>query len=244
MTIKTSISPLYAGQKILAVLLCAVFGVWGVYDYTIKIPKQEATFTRFEQAKSELEQLDKSNADHLSRGTQPSQAERDRYAHVTSELNALAPGGAAPVKPSKFNRATQWMYIACLPFTFWFLWMFIKARRQRYQLDDEGALHFDGDPEHGTGIWTAPQIAGIDMSRWMAKSIAFVIDDKGTRLKLDAYLHKDLHLIIGAIACRFYPDQWDAEGKQVKSLEDLVGGESDRTAKDHGIEENAASSAP
>src|SRR5262249_2690850 len=154
----------------------AVFGLWGVYDYAVKIPKQQATFERFEQLKSELEQLEKSKSDHLSRGTQPSQAERDRYSQVTSEVNTLEPGGAAPVKPSKFNRATQWMYIACLPFTFWFLWLFMKARRQRYQLDEDGSLRYEGDPELGTGLWTREQIVDIDMSRWMAKSIAYVVD--------------------------------------------------------------------
>ena len=244
MSIKTSISPLYAGQKLFAVVLCAVFGLWGAYDYAIKIPRKEATFLRFEQLKSELEQLDKSKSDHQQHGTQPSQAERDRYSQVTTELNSLTPGGNAPTRPSKWDRTTQWLYIACLPFAFWFLWLFIKAKRQHYELDDGGGtLHFQGDPEFGQGAWAREQIVDIDMSRWMAKSVAYLIDSKGTRLKLDAYLHKDLHLIIGAIASRFYPDKWDAQAKEIKHLEDLpeAPGQSEN---DEGVEENAASSAP
>ena len=55
------------------------------------------------------------------------------------------------------------------------------------------------------------------MSKWMAKSIAHVVHTDGTRLMLDDYKHRHLHLIIGAIASRLYPQDWDAQAKIVKS---------------------------
>ena len=58
------------------------------------------------------------------------------------------------------------------------------------------------------------------MSEWMAKSIAHVVHADGTRLMLDDYKHRDTHLIIGAIAARLYPQDWDAEAKQIKSGDD------------------------
>ena len=80
-----------------------------------------------------------------------------------------------------------------------------------YRLDDEGTLH---TPQ---GTWTRPQIADIDMNRWMAKSIAWVVHNDGSRIKLDDYKFRKLNLIIGAIASRLHPDDWDDEARPVKA---------------------------
>ena len=53
----------------------------------------------------------------------------------------------------------------------------------------------------------------------MAKSIAYVVHTQGTRVKLDDYKHRNLHLIVGGIASRLYPEAWDAEAKQIKADE-------------------------
>ncbi len=39
------------------------------------------------------------------------------------------------------------------------------------------------------------------------------------RTKLDAYLHRDLDRIIGAIAARLHPERWDAQAKPVRKTE-------------------------
>ena len=117
----------------------------------------------------------------------------------------------AVVTPGKYDRATQWAFILCLPFAPYFFWLVIVARRQLYQLDDDGTLHM---PE---GTWKAADITDIDMSRWMAKSIAHVVDRDGVRVKLDDYKYRNLHLIIGAVASRVHPDDWDAEAKPIKA---------------------------
>ena len=79
--------------------------------------------------------------------------------------------------------------------------------------EPDGTLHL---PQ---GAWPQDQIADIDMSRWMAKSIVYVVHTQGTRVKLDDYKHRNLHLIIGGIASRLHPKAWDAEAKQIKAGE-------------------------
>ena len=214
MAITTRVTPFYAGQKLFAALLCLVFGVWGAYDYFYKIPHQDNTFNRYQSLQNRMSELEQQLVKQGGFGT-PEQAQELQDLKV--EMLAISPTGAEPVKPGKFNRATQWVYMACLPAVPIFLILFINATRQRYRLEDDGTLRFEGDKELKSGAWSSDEIVDIDMSRWMAKSIAYAVHADGRRLKLDAYIHKDLHLIIGAIASRLHPDQWNAEAKMVKS---------------------------
>lgn len=223
MAITTRIAPFYGGQKLLAFVLCALFGAWGAYDYFIKIPKQEIEYKKFEDAKARLIAVDGARQKVLDAGGKLNPEQEQALQTAKKDLEDLAPGGSAPVQPSKFNRATQWFYMACLPFAPYFLWLFAKAKRQRYTLEDDGTLTFAGDPQLQTGQWTPGEITDIDMNRWMAKSIAYLVHKDGTRLTLDAYLHKDLHLIIGALASKMYPDQWDNEARQIKPPESADG---------------------
>jgi hypothetical protein len=120
--------------------------------------------------------------------------------------------------PGKYDRITQWAFISCLPCVPYFVWMFFSARRRVYRLDDDGTLH---SPE---GTWARDDIADIDMGRWMAKSIAWVVPRDGTRIKLDDYKFRDLHLIIGSIASRLHPDDWTSEAKPIDDKTDAAAG--------------------
>jgi hypothetical protein len=117
--------------------------------------------------------------------------------------------------PGKYDRVTQWAFIACLPFAPYFFWAYFVARRRRYTLDDDGTLHTPA------GAWATDEISDIDMSRWMAKSIAWVVHRDGTRVKLDDYKYKGLHRIVGAIASRLYPDDWDEDARPAEQGEAL-----------------------
>ena len=238
MAITTRVATFYAGQKMFAGLLCVVFGVWGAYDYWVKIPRQEAVAIEYQRLLDRTLEIESQVSKQNGLATPEQKAEHEQ---VKVELLAISPDGSVPSMPSKFNRMTQWIYIACIPVAPLFFIMLYKARRQRYTLDDDGMLHFAGDKELNSGSWKADEIADIDMSRWMAKSIAHVVHADGRRLKLDAYLHRDLHLIVGAIASRLYPDQWDSQGKMVKSAaetdEDQAG---DSSADNEAVSETAA----
>lgn len=113
-------------------------------------------------------------------------------------------------RPAAHDRPMQWLFILCLPFVPWMLWSLYATSRRVYRLDDDGTLHM---PE---GAWSLEDIADIDMSKWMRKSIAWVVHRDGRRVKLDDYKHRNLHRIIGAIASRLYPELWDMEAKPVK----------------------------
>lgn len=227
MPITTTVAPMYKGRILLVAILCLVFGGWGAYDYWIAIPKQQAQYARYEELKNTFERLEESRLEHLRTGAKPSPAEVQEYQAVTNELGALAPGGTPPKRVGKWDRFTQWFFISCFPFAFYFVWLYRKAVQQRYSLDEAGTLQFQGDPILGSGAWRADEIGDIDMSRWMSKSIAHAVHRDGKRLKLDAYLHKNLELIIGAVASRLYPDKWDKQAKPVKEGEDEAGDSAD-----------------
>ena len=121
--------------------------------------------------------------------------------------------------PSKFDRPKQWLFMLCLPFGFYYLWAYskMKKRAATYLLDDAGALT---TPE---GTWSAQKITDIDMERWISKTgkarstwTAKVIVEDTKPILLDDYLYKDMHLIIGSLAHRFYPEEWTPLAKRVK----------------------------
>jgi hypothetical protein len=115
-------------------------------------------------------------------------------------------------EPAAYDRYVKGLlFVPCLPFGLYMFWALHRMRRKVYWLDDDHTLHFPG------GEWGNDEIADIDMSRWMAKSIAFVEHRGGERLKLDDYIHRDTHLIVGALASERYPEQWDADAKPKKT---------------------------
>ena len=289
MAIEVRVSRGYSWRMIIIAVVSLVFGLWGVYDYVIAIPRDQQLADRLqllrvsndaletEQARGELtpeaklayevvlaelntvlrQELAESGNEGLV--TDPDQfretlvafhdqlqasgqlqwvgllvtignglvAERgkvlteDDYprayaAYTESQVQIKALGDITA--PGKYDRITQWAFISCLPCVPYFVWMFFAARRRVYRLDDDGTLH---TPE---GTWARDDIADIDMGRWMAKSIAWVVPRDGTRIKLDDYKFRDLHLIIGSIASRLHPDDWTSEAKPIDDKTDAAAG--------------------
>ena len=118
-------------------------------------------------------------------------------------------GDATP--PSAYDRPIQWLFILCLPFVPWYLWSLFSTGSRKYRLDPDGTFQM---PE---GTWKAEQISDIDMSRWMAKSICWVVNTDGKRIKLDAHIYKGLDKMIGIIAHRIHPEGWSLDARPVKS---------------------------
>ncbi len=203
MALTTKIAKHYALRQIIMAVVCLVLGLWGLYDYAIKIPKQQERWETFQALTQDKAELESQSEQSLLTPDQIVQ-----YEAIKDELNAL---GSAE-KPGKLDGLVKGLaFVPCLPFAPYFLWVYARTKRNVYTLDDDGTLHL---PD---GQWAQAEIAEIDMSRWMAKSIAYVVHQEGTRVKLDDYKHRDLHLIVGAIASRLYPEAWDAEAKQVKA---------------------------
>jgi hypothetical protein len=218
-------------------IVCIVLGLWGIWDYTVAIPQDEA-----ESNVAALMRLGKDGLDSLPGSEKRDEAivafgaaidnnvfEDGWINSLVVVLDGLKNGGVElqlesmevvddyltrygrVIAPSKYDRPIQWMFILCLPFGFYYLWKYsvMKKKAKSYSLDDDGKLT---TPE---GSWDSEEINDIDMSRWIAKTgnarttwTAKVITGDGKRILLDDYIYQDMHLIIGKIAHRFYPDQW------------------------------------
>jgi len=243
--LQTTLATRYWLKSILMTIVCVVLGLWGIWDYVVAIPRAEmgaarATLLREvvqtamatelgSQKRSDAIVLLNVNIEdatpedvewvasvNLFKNTLLTGEVQDPEFENTfqSELNRY--GNITP--PSKYDRPTQWLFIACLPFGFYYLWGYLKMKKKAgsYRLDDDGTLH---TPE---GSWQIDSITDIDMSRWIAKSgnarstwIAKAIVEDAPPQVLDDYIYKDMHLIIGAIANRFYPDQWSPLARRV-----------------------------
>ena len=77
----------------------------------------------------------------------------------------------------------------------------------------------DASLECPEGVFTSDQIKDIDMSKWMAKSKAWLIVEPDKRILLDDYKFKNMHVIVGYFASRFHPDDWTGEAKPIKQEE-------------------------
>jgi hypothetical protein len=217
----------YVARAALMAVICIVFGLWGAYDLWIKIPHREQQVREFEHASATLKRLD----DARQSGITPTPQDLQEYAAAQEQLRQLMPGGQAPVAPSEWDKPTQWLFIACLPFAIWPIMQLNRVRKQRYTLDEAGALHFAGDARLGSGVWRVDEVRDIDMSRWMRKSIAEVVHGDGKRLTLDAYVHKSLELIVGSLASRLHPDQWTSDAKPVKFAASTIDAASNAAAQ-------------
>ncbi|MCP3903993.1 MAG: hypothetical protein GY715_10200 [Planctomycetes bacterium] len=291
MAIQTRLQTRFVVQRLFAVVICLVLGLWGVYDYMVKIPAQTRAHARgqvFPLVKAALEApLDSpTRMDTIKTAVTVVQEAQAELLDITLDQNLtreqllaaiegikestdqqwlailaifktalaetaqrtatqpptdaitlafkLAEAGNNAVAnippPGGFDRATQWMFMLCLPFAPYFLWGLLQARRRSFRLDDDGTLHAPGE------TWPREEIDDIDMGRWMAKSVAWVVHTDGRRLKLDDYLHRNVHLIVGALASERYPREWDAEAKRLGAGEEEGEGDAPAAPAEHPAE--------
>lgn len=206
MAIQTTVEPRVKWWTVAYLVICVAIGIWGWYDYAIRLPQNQAEAERYQHLLQEFTRFETLDEQRLL-----SDAQREEWAAVDDELVAF--GGRVPEEPARWDRPVKlWLYVILSGGlgVVWFGTSLILLHRRRYRLDDDGSL------EHPDGRWTKDEIVGIDMDRWMEKSIATVRHRDGTRIKLDAYKYRDLHLIIGEIAHRFEPDRWHRDGRLVK----------------------------
>lgn len=206
MAITTTVQPRQTWRNSIAAVVCAGLGLWGLYDWAVKIPARDALVAEHRALTAEKDALEAKRA----RGETLTREDIDRYETIVVELATRF--REAPVPPAPFDRAVQlWVYvIGCgvlgTPF---FIWPLIALPRKRWTLEDDGTLHC---PEGSSPI---AELKGIDMSRWMEKSIATVTLPNGTRSVLDDYKYRNIDRIVGAIASHFYPEEWTADARPV-----------------------------
>jgi len=205
MAIETKVQTKLTLQNTAYAVICLGLGMWGWYDYSISIPRQQATFEEYaaaEKTKSELE--------NLAKATALSDAEKEQFRAASDVL--LRYKDEKPAEPAAYDRPVQlWLYIVgCgvmgVPY---FVWLQFSLSRRRYRLDDDGTLHA---PE---GTFTPEKIVGLDLTKWMAKSIATVEVEGGTKITLDDYKYKHVEDIVAALAARFYPGEWTSDARPI-----------------------------
>jgi hypothetical protein len=192
--ITTTLATRYWLKTIIMAVVCLVLGVWGIWDYTVAIPKaiQEADRAEFlrETIQPALKVLEM-GSEERDRATvklnvtieEDDGLDKNWSAALIEFKGALDGSGGSQQKaddllgeylnkygsvtrPSKFDRPMQWLFILCLPLGFYYLWAYFKLakRANAYRLDDDGTLT---TPE---GTWSAEEIKDIDMGRWIAKT--------------------------------------------------------------------------
>jgi hypothetical protein len=207
MTIRTKIQPFLFYRDIVIAVVCAVFGIWGWYDYSVSIPRREAAFQEFVQLRDAREAFER-RAEAKETLSAADQAELQR---VNATLNERF--REVPAEPGAFDKNVQlWVYVVGCGIlgTPYAVWSLLSLRKRRFEVTEDGMLR---TPE---GSCPIDEVRDIDMSRWMSKSIATATLANGATSLMDDYKYKYTHLIVGAIAHRLYPDQWTPEAKVVK----------------------------
>ncbi len=208
MPIETSIQPRQKLIHVAYTVACLGLGIWGGYDYWVTIPEQEAAFTSFTELSSAKDAFE-AKARAIPLGVDDAK----RYNEVKAELAAKF--AEAPTPVGAYDRAVQlWLFvIGCgVLGTPYFPWMLWSKSKRFFKLDDDGTLHT------AEGTFPPDQIKGIDMSRWMSKSVASIEVENRLPITIDDYWFRNGHLIIGAIAHRFEPESWTIEARDVKKL--------------------------
>lgn len=209
MAITTSMQPRQFWTNSIYAVVCLAFAIWGWYDYSVKYPAMQKAFDEHKALSDEKAAIDDLAA---KQGVQ-SPEQKARYDEIKARLNEYK---EAPVAPGKYDMAIQlWLYIVgcgviSTPYFLWNLW---AIRRRSYRLEDDGTLVM---PEATCRI---DELQGLDMSRWMSKSIAMITLPDGREVKLDDYKFRNMDRIVGAIANRFEPGRWTADVKPVKDEE-------------------------
>jgi hypothetical protein len=224
MPITTTIARHYFWRQVITAVVCVVLAVWGAYDLWVKIPYKRWTNDLHDArdrllAKKEAGTIDFAAAEAADVDPLRSRFLKDRVvvrdgateSQLLEALDVLTKDIERTAEPAVYDEFVQWLFISCILGVPYCVWRIAAIRGNTYTLDESGSLTLPGGD-----TWARDDIASIDMSRWMAKSIAHVVHRDGRREKLDAYLRARLEVIIGHIAHRLEPGQWNPDGTQVK----------------------------
>ncbi len=207
--IQTRLQPRFKYWTIGYTILCLAFGIWGGYDYWVAIPRQEQQFAQYLVAAGIRDTLELEAGKRLL---------NDGELQAYEAAKQVIASYAEPPEPvAGWDKPLQlWAYvIGCGVIGFpWCAWMLYSTGRKSWSLNDDGSLT---TPE---GLIYANMVSDIDMSRWMAKSLATVKVADGRDIALDDYKYKNVDRIVAALAERFHPGQWTKDARPVKGADD------------------------
>ncbi|MEY3026859.1 MAG: hypothetical protein RLZZ238_1756 [Planctomycetota bacterium] len=203
MAIQTRIQPRQTIQNVAYAVICLGLGLYGWYDYSIAYPAQDAIAAQKDEYKATYDELLKVPAEARTPEQQARLKEADAFLIEHKE---------APAKREAFDYQIQlWLFIVGCGVlgTPWFVWAQWQLSRRRFRLDDDGSFHA------AEGSFNAAQITGIDMNRWMSKSIAYVEIEGGRRIAIDDFKYKGVEDIVAQLAARFHPGQWTSDARPI-----------------------------
>lgn len=197
MAIETRLATRYWMRKLILSVLFLVFGLWAVYDGWWKWPAERDAWLEYQQF-AQLEEKRQASPNETLYGDelQTWQALRSKY----------------PTPPPE---RTQWdinfqrylLVPLCFPITGLLLITWGMSARRKYVYREDGSL---SAPE---GHFGADQMTGMDMTRWMSKSIAMLEIEGGPKgggqaVKLDAWIYEGMEEIIERLNRRFHPEEY------------------------------------
>lgn len=210
MAIQTRLKQSFLIWNLVYLVITAGLGIWGAYDYWVTIPERERLANEYQELNNDLRELDERAQNNLP--LTPEQI--TRYQEIKEVLAAPPFENTPPQPPAAYDRPLNfWVYfIGCGVLSApWFLWRLFTKRRNGPMLEDDGSLVTE------KGTFPAENISGIDMAKWMLKSTAKVqVADQEDPIVLDDYVYQDTYLLVGALAHRFYPEEWTEEAKPIK----------------------------
>lgn len=203
----------YWMRKAILMVLFFGFGLWGVYDGWLAWPREAAQWREYNEVYLPLE-------DRVRKGESLIGEDFRSW----NELKAKYP--QAPRQRTDTDVGIQrWIIVPlCFGVGALFLLTWRLSARRSYTYNDDGSLVA---PE---GAFRADEMTGIDMTRWMSKSIAMLEISGGPKgggkaVKLDAWIYANLEDIIETLNKRFHPDEYkseDATEPETDADEDIV----------------------
>jgi len=235
MAIQSRLATGYWMRKAILTVLFFGFGLWGVYDGWLAWPREAAAWREYNDVYLRLE-------DRVRKG----ESLIGEDFRTWNELKAKYP--QTPRERTETDVGIQrWIIVPlCFGVGALFLLTWRLSARRSYTYNDDGRLVA---PE---GVFRADEMTGIDMTRWMSKSIAMLEiaggpKGGGTAVKLDAWIYAGLEDIIETLNKRFHPEEYksddaaepDAEpddevvvADHVRGLPDLSDADEDRPLDD------------
>lgn len=222
MPIETRIRTSVTVKNIVVSLVCLGFGLWGWYDYSVKIPRERKDFEEFvtaDKLRGELEAA--------ARVMPLTDEQKQQFKDVTATLARFT---EKPSEPSSYDDDIQlWVYIVGCGVlgTPWGIWSQWRLSRKKFRYDDDGTFHAR------EGTFPPDAIADIDMTRWMETSVATVVLADGRRIDLDDHYYQGVEDIVAKLAARFHEGKWTSDARPIgdpksrdtkKALEETLAG--------------------
>lgn len=204
MAITSTLAPRYFIRRLLLAALFIGVGVFAGYQGWVTYPAQRTAWLEYQELLALEEQ-------------QVQGQEIGGSALAPADLARLDTLRARYTKPPRHDRTefdiilARWVFVPlCIPIGLFAIITVLIERRKRWVLQDDGTLVA---PE---GTFPARQITGIDLVRWIDKSIAAVHINGGPRqpggrsIRLDAFIHDGIEDMVLALEQRFHPERFAA----------------------------------